>query len=102
MISKTRCIVLNYFKYSENSIIVKIYTEDFGLQSFLIRSAKSKKSKIKTGIFQPLTLLDIIINQNKKSRLHTIKEITGCYQLQEISRDIKKSSIVIFIAEIIK
>ena len=101
MLSKTRGIVLNNIKYSESSIIVKIYTEGFGLQSYLIRSAKSKKSKLKAGIFQPLTLLELIVNHNKKSKLHSIKEITNCFQFNEISVDIKKSSVALFIAEII-
>jgi DNA repair protein RecO (recombination protein O) len=101
MLSKTRGIVLNYFKYSENSIIVKIYTEDFGLQSFIIRSARNKKSHIKKGIFQPLTLLDLVINQNKRSGLHSIQEITNYNQLNELSLDIRKSSLAIFIAEIL-
>jgi DNA repair protein RecO (recombination protein O) len=101
MLSATRGIVLNYIKYSESSIIVKIYTENFGLQSYLIRSAKSKKSKIKAGIFQPLTLLEFISNHSKKSKLQSIKEITNCFQTNGISFDIKKSSIAIFIAEIL-
>ena len=101
MLSKTRGIVLNYFKYSESSIIAKVYTEDFGLQSFLIRSARNKKSKIKASIFQPLTLLEFVTNNKKKSGLHAIKEIIDCFQLNGISLDIRKSSIVIFIAEIL-
>ncbi len=101
MLSNTRGIVLNYIKYAESSIIVKIYTENFGLQSFLIRSAKSKNSKIKACIFQPLTLLEFVANHKKKSGLHAIKEITDCFQLNGISLDIKKSSIAIFIAEIL-
>lgn len=102
MLSKTRGIVLHYFKYAESSIIVKIYTENFGLQSFLIRSTRSKKSKIKAGIFHPLTLLEFVASSKNKSGLHTIKEITDCSQLNGISLDIKKSSIAIFIAEVLK
>jgi DNA repair protein RecO (recombination protein O) len=101
MLSKTRGIVLNYIKYSESSIIVKIYTENFGLQSFLIRSSRSKKSRIKAGIFQPLVLLEFVAEHKKKSKLHTIKEITHCVQFSGISSDIRKSSIAIFIAEIL-
>ncbi|MGD0710417.1 MAG: DNA repair protein RecO [Bacteroidales bacterium] len=101
MLSKTRGIVLNYFKYAESSIIVKIYTENFGLQSFIIRSSRSKKSKIKVGVFQPLTLLEFVTEHKKKSKLHTIKEITHCIQFSGISSDIRKSSIAIFITEIL-
>ena len=98
---QTRGIVLHALNYSETSLIIKIYTENFGLQSFLIRSARSKKSKIKAGIFQPLTLLEFIADYKNKSKLHTVKEITNCFQFNNISLDIRKSSVAIFIAEVL-
>lgn len=101
MFHKSGGIVLHSTKYSENSLIVKIYTESFGLQSYLIRTSKNRKSKIKAGIFQPLTLLDFIISHNKKKDIQFIKEITQCRQFSGITFDIKKSSIAIFIAEIL-
>jgi hypothetical protein len=67
MLQKTKGIVLHSLKYSENSIIVKIYTESFGLVSYLVRSVRSKKSALKTGIFQPLTLLEMVV-YHKKNR----------------------------------
>jgi len=98
---QTKGIVLHTINYSETSLIIKIYTENFGLQSFLIRSARNKKSKIKAGIFQPLTLLEFVADHKNKTKLHNIKEITNCFQFKNISLDIRKSSIAIFIAEIL-
>ena len=45
MITKTRGIVLNYIKYGDTSIICKIYTEQFGLQSYIINGIRKSKSK---------------------------------------------------------
>jgi len=101
MLQKTRGIVLHSLKYSENSIIVKIYTESFGLVSYLVRSVRSKKAALKTGIFQPLTLLEMVVYHKKKPVLQTIKEIIHCQQFISIPYDIKKSSVAIFIAEIL-
>ena len=36
MITKTKGIVLNYIKYGDTSIICKIYTKLFGVQSYII------------------------------------------------------------------
>jgi DNA repair protein RecO (recombination protein O) len=101
MLYKTKGIVLHALNYSETSLIIKIFTEDFGLQSFMVRSSRSKKSKIKAGIFQPLALLEFVADQKKKSKLQNIKEITTCFQFNWISLDIRKSSVALFIAEIL-
>ena len=57
MLHKTRGIVLHYIKYAETSVIVTIYTESFGRQSYIINGVRSKKAKIKANILQPLFLL---------------------------------------------
>lgn len=101
MLERTKGIVLHSLKYSESSIIVKIYTESFGLVSYLVRSSRNKKSGMKAGIFQPLTILDMIVMHKKRQGLQTIKEITQCYQFSQIPYDIKKSSIAVFMSEVL-
>ncbi len=60
MLTTTRGIVLHHFKYSEKSIIAKIYTEKFGLQSYIINGVRSAKSKNKAVYLQPLSLGEIM------------------------------------------
>lgn len=101
MLIKTRGIVLHSLKYSENSLIIKMYTDTIGLQSFIIKSARSKRSRMKAGIFQPLSILDLIVFEGKKPGLRHIREITSAIQFEQIPYDIKKSSVVFFIAELL-
>jgi DNA repair protein RecO (recombination protein O) len=101
MLLKTRGIVLHTLKYSENSIIIKMYTDTLGLQSFIIKSARSKKSRMKAGNFQPLSLLEIVVYQSKKQSMLPIKEIVSCRLFEQIPYDIKKSAIAFFIAELL-
>jgi DNA repair protein RecO (recombination protein O) len=101
MLHKTKGIVLHTLEYSETSIIVKLFTEDLGLQSYLVRSAKKKNSRTKAGIFQPLSLIEFVAYHNKRSKLQSLKEITHCYHFKGIPFDIKKSSIAFFIAEVL-
>ena len=56
---------------------------------------------MKAGIFQPLTILDMIVMHKKTQGLQTIKEVTQCHQFSQIPYDIKKSSIAVFIAEVL-
>ena len=48
---KSRAIALSYLKQGESSIIAKIFTEEKGLQSFIVKGVRAKKSKKKLGFF---------------------------------------------------
>ena len=43
----SRAIALTYLKHSESSIITKLFTEENGLQTFIVRNVRAKKAKIK-------------------------------------------------------
>lgn len=101
MIIKTRGIVLHHIKYSETSVIVTVFTENYGRQSFLIKGVRSKKSKIKANILQPLFLLDMEIYYKTNRDLQSVKEIQNAFIFNSIPYDLRKSSIAIFIAEIL-
>ena len=101
MIQKTRGIVLHFIKYSETSVIATIYTEKFGRQSFLIKGVRGKKSNIKANILQPLYLLEMEVYNKPNRDLQSIKEVRNAFVFSSIPHDIRKSSISLFIAEIL-
>ena len=101
MLHKTPGIVLHQVKYSESSVIAKIYTELFGLQSYIIHGIRNKKSKIKSALLQHLTLVDLVVYHKAKSNIHNIKEIKIAYPFHSIPYNIHKSSITVFINEIL-
>ena len=103
MLHKTRGIALSYIRYRETSIIAKIYTEEFGMQSYIIngvRSAKSKTNRI--AFFQPLTLLDLVVyHKNKEQTLHRISEVKCSLPFKSLPFDFVKSSMALFVTEIL-
>lgn len=101
MVTKTRGIVLNYIKYQETSIIVKIYTEDFGMSSFIINSIRSQKSKKSIGFFQPFSLLDIVAYVKPNREIQRLSEWKSFHPTFGIQQNIYKSTIVLFLSEIL-
>ncbi len=101
MLHKTRAIVLNHIKYSETSIIVTIYTEVFGRQAYIINGVRGKKSRIKANLFQPLFLLDMEVYHKPKRDLQRAKEVQNASIFSTIPYDLRKSTLAIFIAEIL-
>ena len=98
---KSRAIALSYLKQGESSIIAKIFTEEKGLQSFIVKGVRAKKAKKKLGLFQPLQLLNINATHITKNSLQYISEITITHNQVSDGIDMKKNFISIFVAEVI-
>jgi len=101
MLYKTRGIALSFIKYKETSIIAKIFTDKFGIQSYIVNSVRSKNAKTKIALFQPLTMLDLVVYHNKKKEVNRIGEIKCSYTFQAIPYDIRKTTIALFITELL-
>lgn len=101
MLFKTRGIVFRFTKYGETSIIVNIFTEMFGLQSYIVNGVRSKSSKNKIALYQPLTLLDLVVYHKENANVLRIKEIRCLHPYVTIHQDIRKSAIAMFLNEIV-
>lgn len=102
MLVKTKAIVISSLKFQEKSLIVKCFTESDGLKSYFVQSAYSgKKSNQKIAYFQPLTILEIEANHKNKGTLEHFKEIKLATAYHTINTDVVKSTIVIFLSEML-
>lgn len=102
MLVKTKAIVLSALKFNEKSLIVKCFTLSDGLKSYFVRDAFSgKKNNQKIAYFQPLTLLEIEAVHKNKGTLENFKEIKISYPYATIPTDIVKSTIAMFLSEML-
>lgn len=98
---KTKAIVISSLKFQEKSLIVKCFTQSFGLKSYFVRDAFSgRKNNQKIAYFQPLSLLEIEAIHKNKGTLEHFKEIKISTPFQTIHSDIYKSTIALFLSEI--
>jgi DNA repair protein RecO (recombination protein O) len=99
---KTKAIVISSIKFQEKSLIVKCFTQSHGLKSYFVRDAFSgRKSNQKIAYFQPLTILEIEAVHKNKGTLENFKEIKISTPFESIHSDIYKSTIVMFVSEIL-
>jgi DNA repair protein RecO (recombination protein O) len=99
---KTKAIVISSLKYQEKSLIVKCFTLSDGLKSYFVRDAfSSRKANQKIAYFQPLTILEIEAVHKNKGTLEHFKEIKIATPFQTIHSDVIKSTIVMFVSEIL-
>ncbi len=101
MLVKTKGVVLQHVKYSESSLVVKIFTEELGLQSYMVKGGRSKKSSQKPAYFQPLSLVDMVVYHKENKQLHSIKEIKSAYSWHDIPFNIEKQTVLLFLDEIL-
>ncbi len=101
MIAKTKGIVFRFTKFRETSIIVTIFTEVFGVQNYVVNGVRSRSPKGKIALYQPLTLLDLVVYHRENANIERIKEIQCFHPYRSLTADVKKSSIAMFINELI-
>lgn len=98
---ESRAIALSYVKQGESSIIAKIFTEEKGLQSFIIKGVRSKKSKKKLGLFQALEPSIINATYLPKKNLQYLTDISLYNAQRQKGIDMKKNFLSLFVAEVI-
>lgn len=101
MLHKTRGIVFRFTRYGETSIIVTVFTDQFGLQSYIVNGIRSKTTRSRIALFQPLTLLELVVYHKENANINRIKEVKCLHPYQTIQSDIIKSSIAMFVNEAI-
>jgi DNA repair protein RecO (recombination protein O) len=101
MLHKTKGIIINFIPYRETSIIAKVYTEEFGIQTYIENGIRSSRGKNKMALFQPATLLELVVYMNPKKEIQRISEIKCSHPYETLPYHILKSSIALFIMEIL-
>ncbi|HEY1194720.1 DNA repair protein RecO [Flavobacterium sp.] len=99
---KTKAIVISSLKFQEKSLIVKCFTLSSGLKSYFVRDAfSSRKASQKIAYFQPFSILEIEAVHKNKGTLENFKEIKSAIPFQSIHTDIVKSTMVMFLSEML-
>ncbi len=100
MMLKTRGIVLRSMKYRESSLILDVYTETHGLRSYLVNGVRSARSRMSAGLFQVMSLIEMVAYHREDRSLNRLREVRPAYVFQKIPFDVTRGAVGLFIAEI--
>jgi len=100
MLIKTRGIVFRFVRYGDSSLIVTIFTEQAGLQSFMVKGVRKSSKGSKIALFQPLTMLDLVVSQKEHSNIQFIKEVRCNHVYRNIPGNPLREAIGFFITEV--
>ena len=102
MLVSTKAIVLSKLRFKDHDLIVKCYTERFGIKSYLLKNVlKSKKGKFKPAYFQSLSLLEIQADHKDNRSLQYLKDIKLQCNYTSLHINIVKSTIAMFLSEVL-
>ena len=99
MLKKSRGIIIHHTRFGENSKVINIFTEEWGMQSYLLQ--KNKKKDNKDALLQGLTLIELVAYYKDHGGLQRISEIRAHPVLKNIHSELEKSTITLFISEVL-
>ncbi len=102
MIFTTKGIVLRTIKYGETSVIAAIFTEMFGIQSYIVNGVRTQGKSSKAHFFQPSSLLEMQVYHNELKNLQRIKELKWSSLYKNILSDVIKNAVALYMIELLQ
>ena len=87
--------------YSETSIIARVYTEQLGLQTYIVKGVRKKGARIKRNLFAPLSIIQLVSNHKEGEGMSVMRDASCEYQLNGIATDMAKTAVSIYISELL-
>lgn len=102
MLVKTRGIVLRNLRYGDTSLIADIYTRELGLQSFILQGVRKARASLPAGLFQVMTLLDLVIYHKEGASLKRVREASPLLVYRSLPADMRHNAVGIFLVEVVR
>lgn len=97
-----RGVVIGTLKYGEKGMVVQMLTSTLGRQSYMVQGLGSRRgSGSRQALFQPMFALEFEGLESPKMDMHRFGDVHAGIVLQSIPFDVKKSSIALFMAEVL-
>lgn len=103
-IRTTEAIVLRTRPFRNTSLIVTVFTRDYGKVQCLAKGIKDRCARKDSKFFcylEPLTLNKIVYYQKSRSELHLVTQSDLLNQFQPLRRDLKKLAAASFMLELV-
>jgi DNA repair protein RecO (recombination protein O) len=95
-------IVLQSIRYGDTSLIVKVFTRNLGLRSYMVKGAFNRNSKSRAALFQNLHLINYVeASRPNKGSLGYLKDVQLTTVYQSIPFVMNKSAILMYISELL-
>ncbi len=104
MISNTHAIVLRTVPFGETSLVATAFTRAYGLQSYLVKGARStgKKGQSLRPYLQPGALLDVVVyHREGTDHLQYIREMRWAKVYRRVLTSVVHHAVAVFMVELL-
>lgn len=104
MISNTHAIILRTVPYGDTSLVVSAFTRAYGLQSYLVKGARStgKKGQSLRPYLQPGALLDLVVYHHQGTEhLQYIREMRWARVYKKVLASVVHHAVATFMVELL-
>ncbi|MBQ6047123.1 MAG: DNA repair protein RecO [Bacteroidales bacterium] len=101
MLVSTQGFVIQTTPHAETSVIVRIFTSQLGLRTYIMKGVRSHSSRQKQNLLAPFTLLDLVVYDTPRSSLNYVKDISVTSAQPPLPSDIVVNSLRFFFAEVL-
>lgn len=101
MLIGTRGIILRYVKYSETSLILDIFTREYGLKTYIAGGVRKVNSASGAALYQVANIVEIVAYDKANTKINRLKEIKSARSLNRLSMEILRFSVALFILEVL-
>ena len=102
MDDKIQGVVLQSIRYGDTSLIVKVFTREYGLRSYMVKGAFNRGASNRAALFQNLHFIQYVeAGKPNKGSLHYLKDVQLSMVYQSIPMVMNKSAILMYISELL-
>ena len=101
MLHKTKGIVLHSLPYNDNYLIVTIYTEVFGRNTYWVANSQSKRAKVSRSLLLPLSVLELEVEHLNTRDIQRIKEAKSGFIFTQLHYHPVKNALTLFLSEVL-
>lgn len=102
MLQKTDGIVLRSVKYGESSLVTTIFTQQYGVQAYMVQGVRTTRSRQNhAGLFQVGNILSLVVYHQPNKNLQRLREFQARHIYTSVQEEVVKNSIVLFSVEVL-
>ena len=99
---KGRGIVLHTLKYGDTSMVAYLLTDVGGRRSYMVQGVRSRSGRgSKLALFQPMFPVEFEGLESPRQQMDRFKEVRAGFVLQSLPFDVRKSTMALFMAEVL-
>ncbi|NJC27207.1 DNA repair protein RecO [Neolewinella antarctica] len=99
MLIKTRGLIFRSTKYGDSSLILEVYTEQYGIRKYIVSGVRKARSSTPASLVQPMCLVDLVAYERPGKDLQRIKEVRPSHIYTKVPFDVFRGTIGLFMLE---